>query len=199
MKAAIGFRAHSGWAAAVAIGLQSKSPTPLGRWRIELADTAIPGAVQLYHAAEPMPFPEAEAFVRSCTESTRRMARHNIQLILKELGSQGHELTSAAILLSSARPLGDLAAILASHPLIHTAEGEFYRNAIIDACTFRQLRVVKLKEKDLLQQAAITMKADPKWLDQQLAEMGRALGPPWRQDQKLSVIAAWLSVSATSG
>jgi hypothetical protein len=29
-----------------------------------------------------------------------------------------------------------------------------------------------------------------------LAEMGRALAPPWRQDEKLATLAAWLVLAA---
>ena len=42
-----------------------------------------------------------------------------------------------------------LAAILAAHPLIHTAEGEMYRDALRLACERASLPVVGFRERDL--------------------------------------------------
>ena len=33
-------------------------------------------------------------------------------------------------------------------------------------------------------------------LTRRLAEFGRTLGPPWRQDEKLATLAAWLALAA---
>jgi hypothetical protein len=38
VPAALGFRVHSGWAAAVAISLDQRSPVAIDRRRIEMAD-----------------------------------------------------------------------------------------------------------------------------------------------------------------
>src|SRR5205807_2629305 len=33
-------------------------------------------------------------------------------------------------------------------------------------------------------------------LERHLAELGRTLGPPWRQDEKLATLAAWLALAS---
>ncbi len=59
--AGIGLRTHSGWAALVAVAADGDVPLVVARRRIEIADAAIRGAKQPYHAAEPMPLSRAKA------------------------------------------------------------------------------------------------------------------------------------------
>ncbi len=63
---ALGFRAHSGWAAVVAVSGSPGRPVVLERRRIETADTAIPGSKQPFHAAERLGVERAEALIRQC-------------------------------------------------------------------------------------------------------------------------------------
>jgi hypothetical protein len=35
-------------------------------------------------------------------------------------------------------------------------------------------------------------------LQQQITELGRSLGPPWRQDEKLASLAAWIALAASA-
>src|SRR5664279_4197420 len=51
-RAAVGLRAHSGWAAAVTVGGEATAPVLLDRRRLALADDATPRPVQPYHASE---------------------------------------------------------------------------------------------------------------------------------------------------
>src|SRR6185503_13196473 len=65
------------------------------------------------------------------------------------LGNIGFTPNAAVILLSSARPLLDLKAILASHALIHTAEGEFFRQAFRSAFETLKIPVTGIRARDL--------------------------------------------------
>ena len=98
------------------------------------------------------------------------------------------------MLLAAGRPLPELAAILASHALIHTAEGQFFRQAITDVSTGFGLPVRAVKERDLLDTCVSELKLSPDKLQQRLADWGRTVGPPWRQDEKYSALAAWLAL-----
>ena len=81
--AALGFRAHSGWAAAVVVGGSPGSPVVLDRRRIELIDSTIPG--QPYHAAAEMSFSEAERFIAQCIRRTHRLACQAVKSVVDEL------------------------------------------------------------------------------------------------------------------
>src|SRR5437762_12413779 len=131
--AALGFRAHSGWAAVVAIAGPIKSPEVVGRRRIGLADPKIPRPVQPYHAAQEMELKDAEAYIGKFTVEARNFATQAIHAAIRELRSEGFQAIGCGIVSGSGRPAPTVEAALASHPLLHTAEGELFRNAIIHA------------------------------------------------------------------
>jgi hypothetical protein len=126
----LGFRAHSGWAALVAVGGSAGSPTAIVRRRIELADPAIAGSVQPFHAAEQLDLKKAEKLIQLCTDSTNALARQALRDVIHDLRKMHYQAVGSCILLASGRPVGTLDSILASHAMIHTAEGEFFRNAL---------------------------------------------------------------------
>ena len=194
-KAAVGFRAHSGWSALVAVAAGARWPVVIDRRRIELADAAIPGSMQPYHAAEPMKLKDAEAYIQRSIDQARRLAQRALHAAIDELRKSGHEVAGCGILLASGRPAPALAAILASHPLIHTAEGELFRDALRYASERCKLPVTAVKERDLFERAAAELRIPSGELQRRVAEMGRAIGPPWRQDQKLAALVGWLALA----
>src|SRR5271157_1751692 len=147
--AALGFRVHSGWAAAVVVAGNLSSPNVVDRRRIEIADPKLPGSKQPYHAAERLALEEAEPFLLRRNESSASLARKAIGDCLDEAGRKGHKVFASGIVLASGRPLPAVAAIVASHALIHTAEGEFFRNVVSDACKHHGLQAIGVKEKEL--------------------------------------------------
>src|SRR2546430_9718807 len=62
-QATVGFRAHSVWAAMVAVSVEKGAPTVLARERIELVETFTYRFRQPYHTAEKLPLGEARKFV----------------------------------------------------------------------------------------------------------------------------------------
>src|SRR5260370_42663941 len=71
-SAALGFRAHSGWAVVVAVAGSPLSPVVLHRQRVELVDSGLPK--QPYHAAEPLELKKAEALANRSVDGARRLA-----------------------------------------------------------------------------------------------------------------------------
>jgi hypothetical protein len=196
--AAIGLRAHSGWAALVALEGTAQAPKILQRRRIELAGSAIAGAAQPYHTARSMPLPESAAFLDRCAAASHALAHNALELVVTGLSAQHYTLVGACILLGAGRTTASLAQILASHPAIHTAEGEFFRNALRSAGAACGLEVSGIKERDLFHHATATLRLPLSAIQRQLAEAGKSIGPPWTQDEKLSALAAWL-ILASSG
>src|SRR5260370_16546606 len=90
-RAAIGCRAHSGWAALVAIGGSPGSPEVILRRRIENADPEIPGSKQPFHAAEPLEFADAKELLEECTASTRRLSRQAFQGLIAALSRNNNQ------------------------------------------------------------------------------------------------------------
>jgi hypothetical protein len=194
-KVAIGFRSHSGWAALSVLAGPLDFPAVIDRWRIELADLGIDGSKQPYHAAEKLDMRESEKVISCCGASTALLARDSINRAARELQRKGHRIVGCGVLLASGRPLPALQSILASHALIHTAEGEFFRNAILQACADIGLPTTGVKEKELLMRCQEELHIPEEELQDHLARMGRSIGPPWRQDEKFATLAAWLALA----
>jgi hypothetical protein len=184
MRAAIGLRAHSGWAALVAVAGTIDALRILDRHRIVIADPELAGSKQPYHAAAELPFPEGEALVRRAIESSRALALEVLSARVKALRSQGHEVAACGVLLGSARRLPPLEKVLASHPLLHTAEGEMFRDVLVWAAKECRLPVTGVREKSL--DAASLKRID---------SLGKLIGPPWTQDQKYATMAALMALA----
>jgi hypothetical protein len=196
--AAIGWRAHSGWAQLIALAGPLAAPIVLVRRRVELADRSLPGAVQPYHAARDLGPEAGELLVARCREGSSHLARQAVCETCDELERKGYRVAACGLPQSSARPLPAFAAVLASHPLLHTAEGELFREVLATAGAELGLAIVRVKEKEILVRcAAVTGIAAPD-LQRRLAELGRTLGPPWRQDEKLATLAAWLALAESA-
>jgi hypothetical protein len=193
-RVALGFRAHSGWAAAVALAESRGKLIVLDRRRIVTADPAIPGSRQPYHAAERLEFPEAEPLIRSCRESSVALASNAVAAFVGGLTRNDYRVNCAGILFASGRQLPDLAGILRSHALIHTAEGDFFREVLVQACESSALPVTRVKEREVRERAAATVRLSAAELQALIGELGRTLGPPWRVDEKLASLAAWIAL-----
>lgn len=196
--AALGFRAHSGWAALVVVTGPSRSPAVIDRRRIELADPVIPGSKQPYHAAQKLDLKEAEELVRRCTEGARLLARRAFHTVIGALWERGHDVVGCGVLLGSGRTMTTLAATLASHALIHTAEGELFRHALTHASEHCDLPVTGVPERELYARGTAQLGFPADELRRRLTELGRCIGPPWTQDEKHAALVGWLALAAAS-
>jgi hypothetical protein len=199
VQTALGFRTHSGWAALVAIGLSAQEPVVCDRRVIVLADPEIRGSKQPYHSAEPMAMARAKEFLKRCTDSTYKLAVAGVTAAITELKRNEHEVVTCGMLTGSGRMPGSVEAILASHPAIHTAEGELYRDAIGHACDRCKLLLVRIREKDALEWAAVALRTSRVAINSRMSALGKSVGPPWAQDQKLAALAAWVALTEIAG
>lgn len=194
-RAAAGFRAHSGWAAAVVVAGTPERPVILDRRRIEIADPRIAGSKQPYHAAEEMSFDKAKQHLERCAGASLLKAREAVGKLVEEVGASGHALAGCGLLLSSGRPLPALESVLASHALIHAADGEHFREALARAIGHHGLPVQRITERGLLAEAAKRFRMPEAELQGRVAGAGKGLGPPWTADQKLAALAGWLALA----
>jgi hypothetical protein len=197
-RAAIGVRAHSGWAAVVAIAGGPDSVQVIDRRRIVVTDSKITGAKQPYHFVEEFALKDAEAFLTKCSAVAERLAVKTLRQMITEMRNRGYQAKEAAILLASGRPLPALPQILASHALIHTAEGEFFRDVFRQACRSLEIRVADIRERDLDACAADCFGRSADRARNGIAAAGKAMGPPWTQDQKLAALAGLVVLSRTA-
>jgi hypothetical protein len=188
--AAIGIRVHSGWGALVAMGGQHGAEEIIERRKVAIIDPETKGAAQPYHYVEEMELRAAERHLANCATDSRRLALEALTQISAQLRDRGFTLVGSSILLSSARPLPDLDEILASHALIHTAEGEFFRQAFRKAFERLEVPITGIRERELEDRAHAAFGKAAAEVRKNIDGLGRALGPPWTQDEKMAALAA---------
>jgi hypothetical protein len=197
-KAAVGFRVHSGWSAIVAVSLEKGVPIVLRRQRAQLVETFSYTFRQPYHTGEKMGLPDADEFISGVRTEAQGLAYQALQAFKVDLQEQGYRLERGGLLLASGRPLPELQKVLQSHALIHTADGELFREALRSASVRCGLRVTCTKERELLQRCAEAFSLRPSVVLDRATELGRGLGAPWSQDEKYATLAAWLALSASA-
>jgi hypothetical protein len=157
-----------------------------------MADPQDPGSRQPYHAVHGLPIGEAERRLAAHAAAAERMAHRSIERAVGELARGGRRVIGVGILESAGRKGGALAAILASHALVHTADGDHFRAALEGAAARGGLAALRVGGRELEAEAAAVVGRPPEALRRALAELGRAVGPPWTADQKAAALLAWI-------
>ena len=191
-RCVLGFAPHSGWAAVVALAGTVRAPAVLLRERLEMADAALAGSKQPYHALEARPLPEAQRMLRRFQASAVALALDGLRSVTGRVGAAGTEPHAAGILDAAGRSGATLEAILASHALIHTADGEHFRAALASACGELGLAVVRVPARELPQRAVAALGKPERQLVAAVSQLGRNVGPPWGADQKSAALLAWV-------
>jgi hypothetical protein len=193
--AVIGAAIHSGWAAIVALGGEPTDPQILLRSRIEMVNEHDPGAKQPYHCVESMELESARQRLDAYTASAQSRAGFALDAIQRDLESRDYQLGALGLLDSSGRTGEGLAIILASHTLIHTADGNHFRTALAAAAQARGLRVHRVNAKTLdgYARAHLSLAADA--IDRTLASFRDQVRAPWGADQKKAALLAWTLLS----
>ncbi len=195
-RAALGFKLHTGWAALVAVAGRPGEIRVLLRRRIELLppNSSIPRFV--YHVASEMPLAQATELVHRGTKAAQEAACLAVKNAVEELRSRGVRVDICGVLSGSTVVPNDLAAILRSHPMIHSAEGTLFQNAIVSACERRGLTVVLLREREVWVRAAAAWDVTDPALRKNVDGLRKSLGPPWSADHKSATAIALLALKS---
>lgn len=196
MKAAYGFKAHSGWAALIVLGESGGEVAVLDRRRVDLVEEE--WAKQPYHAAEDSAPNEARKVVKRGIDSARRIAIREMRAALKRTRGEGHEVVGCGLLVGEPMPDWTVEEILAVHFRMHKAEGVLFRDVLARAATACDLALVEIPEKSLLPSAMNALAISAAILSRRIAALGKSVGPPWGKDQKDAAIAAMIALEKSS-
>jgi hypothetical protein len=189
-RAALGISVHSGWGALVAIAREAGEFQVIGRWRLEIIEAKMPGAKQPYHFVEEFELRIAEKHLNVCATISQRLASAAVREIVEKLNGVNYEARAGAILLSSGRALPPLPQILASHALIHTAEGVFFRDIFREAFERSGIRVSGIPSRELESRAQTAFGKKAGAIQRRIEHFGKTIGPPWTSDHKTAALAA---------
>jgi hypothetical protein len=195
VQVAFGVKAHSGWAALVAVAERGAALEITERRRLELVDAAdADWAKQPYHAAEGLDAADAEDVVTRAVTKAHARAEQALAAALAARREAGDEVVGCGVLVGAGMPAWSVAEILAVHMRMHKAEGELFRSALAAAAPRVGLALSEVREKGLEAEAVEALALAAPALRQRLAEAGRHAGPPWARDQKEAALAAWIAL-----
>lgn len=192
MKVAFGMKAHSGWAALVAVGEGDGEFQVIDRRRIELVEEE--WARQPYHAAEDLKPDAARDVVKRGVEAARRIAVREMREALRRERERKNEVAACGVLVVDPMPDWSVEEILAVHFRMHKAEGVLFRDALVRAARACGMRLVEIPEKLLTPHAENALGVPASSLAREIARLGKAAGPPWGKDQKDAALAAMVAL-----
>jgi len=198
MKVALGLKAHSGWAALVALGERNGELEVAERSRIELVQPGEAWAKAPYHAAEGLEPEEARDLVKRGIDAARRIAARELRAAVARLGRADHQVVACAVLVGAGMPDWSVDEIRAVHFRMHKAEGELFRDALVRAAGPCELALARVPEKQLDAHAAKAFGVPAAALRTRLAALGLAVGAPWGKDQKDAALAAWIALRGSA-
>jgi hypothetical protein len=196
MRVALGWKAHSGWAALVCIGVDADAVQVLDRRRVELIEDGALWAKQPYHSAEFLVRDEARELVKRGTESARRVAARAMQEAVARSRSSKHEIVACAVLTPDPMPQWSTDEILAVHFRMHKAEGVLFPDVLCRAAETCRLTLVAVPEKQLEALAVKALRTPLAKVMETVATLGKTVGAPWGKDQKTATVAALIALRA---
>jgi hypothetical protein len=191
MDVALGFKPHTGWAIAVIVGGDPAQPIVVDRRRVTLCPEDLPR--QVYHHAQGLSPARAVRAVVD-VEDAVDIAAESVLGELADVAAAHGELVAVGIV-GEPREVPDLKHVLASHALLHLAEGELYRSALDEAAQQRNLVVSLTKPKGTVEVASSLLGLATATLTATLTALRRELGAPWQADHRDATAAALVALA----
>ena len=189
--AALGLRVKSGWAAAVLLTGTPRSPQLCDVRRIELSDPQHPETRQPYHAAMGKLERDARK-INQRVDVVRGIAQQSIATLLAGYRRQNLRIRRAALVVGSQI---DPDSIANPHIRAHAFEGRLFRSVLEESLRAHRIRANILIERHAYAHAVEELKQTNQNVRRKIQDFGREMETPWRAEQKLAAVAAWLALS----
>jgi hypothetical protein len=188
--AALGLRVKSGWAAVVLVNGPIGSPALRDNRIIDLSDPQFPETRQPYHAAMgKLETDTTETTWR--TDIVQRVTKQAVTKLLADYRRKDYAITRASLVVGSEL---DPATIANPHIRAHALEGQLFRSALEKALNAHKIRTAILLERDAFANAAVELKKSTDDVRRMIQELGLFTNAPWRAEQKLAALGAWLAL-----
>jgi hypothetical protein len=200
----LGFRAGRG--GSVVVGVTAEEGEPRVIMSSFLA-TAVQGdrlSLEPYHLAAEMkrgPHDDVPAGAAASVAAGRKrqcqLAANGLDDIVCRLEEARYEPVTAALLVNRAGWITDLLTYSLSAPEhAAVAEGLAVRDALRFAFRQRGIEVAEMDEKSLHEAASKALLISSADIDSSLRAQGAIAGRPWRKEQQLACLSAWVALAA---
>ena len=191
-RVSIGLRARTGRAIAVVLGGSSASPVVLQRAELSLVDPRLPATDQPYHEVMHMPWKKAQVAVRKLADAVEQMATKGLAQLIGDLQADDYGVSGIGIVGAPERSLDKIGS---PHIRAHAAEGVLFRHVLQIAAEKNRIHQRTFAEHKFINLAASELNFRVEDLERRLTDLGRAVGRPWRADEKAAATAAWLALA----
>jgi hypothetical protein len=157
---------------------------------IDLSDPRVPETRQPYHATFGQLETDAKKTNRR-TDIVHRVTKQSVTKLLSDYRRKGYSITRASLVVGSER---DPATIANPHIRAHALEGQLFRSALEQVLNAHCIRTAILLERDAYATAAAELKKSSDDVRRTIQNFGRSTDGPWRTEQKLAALGAWLAL-----
>ncbi|PYI59443.1 MAG: hypothetical protein DMC59_05880 [Verrucomicrobia bacterium] len=189
-SAALGFRVKSGWAVAVLLTGPARLPQLCDVQRIDLFDPRLPETRQPYHAAMGKLETDATKINRRVC-IVRSIAQQSFATLHAGYRGEGYAISRASLVVGSQI---DPDSIANAHIRAHAFEGQLFRSVLEEVLQTCGIRTGIVIERNAYAQAAAKLKESNENVRRMIQNFGRAVQGPWRAEQKLAALAAWVAL-----
>lgn len=188
-SAIIGISDHLGWAVLVTVAFDG---TLLDRRRIPLVDRDLP-SMPYHHPAQRLPLEQAVALVERVRASAERCAALGLDTVAAQVSAS----IEGIALRECPRLPPTIAERIESYWAQTRADGVMYRKALAAAAESRGWAVHWYDARQAIAAAREVAPVDD--LDAHLAEVRKAIGPPWQKDHRVAMAAAIVASKRAGG
>jgi hypothetical protein len=200
VKVGLGFRAERGGSAVVGVAVDGREPRVVLNAFLSTAAEGDRLSFEPYHVAFEMArsgglSPKVAAAAAEGRKRQSEIAVKSLDEIVSKLKEEKCKPAVAALLINRAGWITDLLEHSLSapeHPPV--AEGLAVRDALRFAFKQSGLKVIEMDEKSLQEVASKELRLSTAAIDARLKDLGKTAGKPWRKEQKLACLAAWLAL-----
>lgn len=202
--AGLGLRAFKGGAVAVGVTVEKGEPCVVLSTVLETSTQNDRLSLEPYRLAAEMQrgptgsaSPEAVAIVAKGRGRQNQLATNGLQAIIHRLDATGCKLAVIALLVNRAGWIADLLEYsLAWAEHVPVAETLAVREALRFAADQCSVNVVDQDEKSLPELATKALGVSSGELNNRLKALGAPVGKPWRKEQKLACLFAWVALAS---
>jgi hypothetical protein len=187
---ALGFRVKSGFAIAVALRGPAAAPGAIAREVVELSDPKVAETRQPYHHGFSTHEEDQRQIARRVT-IVERCATRSVAALLRDGRLDGFTCRGAGLVVGS---VIDPATVGNPHIRAHASEGRLFRSVLESALQAHGIACEVVVEKQLAARAAAGLERSDAEIRNAVAGFGKALGGPWRADEKAASTGAWLAL-----
>ena len=168
----------------------ARSPQLCDVQRIDLSDPRLPETRQPYHAAMGRLEIDTKK-ISGRVDMVRSITEKSIAKLLAGYRQQNFTIKRAALVVGSQI---DPHSVANAHIRAHALEGQLFRSVLRESLHAHRILSNVLIERDAYARAAVQLKQSNENVRGVIQKFGRDTEAPWRAEQKLAAIAAWVAL-----